>query len=147
MATPPAPRRNGCRRGGAIGQRGAGSPGVCRRPGDAGWRRTGGAALVEPDAAQAETHQGEAQEPGRDRLGNGHLGRGVEPGDTPAEGHLAELEALERAAAAISLNAAWIANQHGTAASFFTAVAKLSACDLAEEAVRMGFADRIASSV
>ncbi len=53
-------------------------------------------------------------------------------------GHLLRLEALDVAVAAIALRAVSAVGAHALKASWSTAVAKLAACDLAEEAVREG---------
>jgi alkylation response protein AidB-like acyl-CoA dehydrogenase len=52
--------------------------------------------------------------------------------------HLMRIEALARAAAASSLRTAAYSNALGLGAAYYTAVGKLTACDLAEETVREG---------
>jgi alkylation response protein AidB-like acyl-CoA dehydrogenase len=52
--------------------------------------------------------------------------------------HLQHLDALDRAAAAISLKATAMLNAAGLGAAYYTAVAKLMACELAEEGVAEG---------
>ncbi len=52
--------------------------------------------------------------------------------------HLIRVEALVRAAAATSLRTTAYSNALGLGAAYYTAIGKLQACDLAEEAVREG---------